>query len=132
MESDVELLIVEPKSKINISKSVKLRKGKNNFHRVIEIINPELWWPNGHGAQNMYVFEISVKNNDCIDIKKVKTGLRDFKVQLEKDEDGNSFAFMVNGKPIFSKGANWIPGDSFTTRMTKDNYKTTFRKCCKC
>lgn len=123
VESDVELLIVEPKSKINISKSVKLRKGKNNFHRVIEIISPDLWWPNGHGAQNMYVFEISVKDNDCIDIKKVKTGLRDFKVQLEKDGDGNSFAFMVNGKSIFSKGANWIPGDSFTTRMTKDIYK---------
>ena len=123
-ESDVELLIVESKSKINISKSVKLRKGKNSFYRVIEIISPRLWWPNGHGAQNMYIFEISAKNNDCLDIKKIKTGLRDFKVQLGEDSDGNSFAFMVNGKPIFSKGANWIPGDSFTTRMTKDNYKT--------
>lgn len=124
VESDVELLIVEPKSKINISKSVKLRKGKNSFYRVIEIISPRLWWPNGHGAQNMYIFEISAKNNNCVDIKKIKTGLRDFKVQLGEDSDGNSFAFMVNGKPIFSKGANWIPGDSFTTRMTKDNYKT--------
>ncbi len=124
VESSLELLIVEPKSKINISKSVKLRKGKNSFYRVIEIISPRLWWPNGHGAQNMYTFEISAKNNDCVDIKKIKTGLRDFKVQLGEDSDGNSFAFMVNGKPIFSKGANWIPGDSFTTRMTKDNYKT--------
>jgi len=122
-ELEADLQIVEPKSKISISKSVKLRKGKNNFHRVIEIINPELWWPNGHGAQNMYAFEISIKNNDCVDIKKVKTGLRDFKVQLEEDACGSSFAFVVNGKPIFSKGANWIPGDSFTTRMTKDNYK---------
>ena len=71
----------------------------------------------------MYAFEISIKNNDYVDIKKVKTGLRDFKVQLEEDAYGSSFAFVVNGKPIFSKGANWIPGDSFTTRMTKDSYK---------
>ena len=72
----------------------------------------------------MYEFEIHLKMDDCKDSKKVRIGLRDFKVQIEKDEDGNSFAFIVNGKPIFSKGANWIPGDSFTTRMTKDNYKT--------
>ena len=123
MELEAELLIIEPKSKINISKSVKLKKGKNNFHRSLDIINPELWWPNGHGRQDMYEFEVYLKNDDCQDLKKVKIGLRDFKVQLKEDEDGNSFAFIVNGKPIFSKGANWIPGDSFTTRMTKYSYK---------
>ena len=123
IDSEVELVIVEPKSKINISKSVSLKKGKNSFHRSIDIINPELWWPNGHGGQDMYEFEIHLKKDEYQDFKKVKTGLRDFKVQIEKDSNGTSFAFIVNGKPIFSKGANWIPGDSFTTRMTKDNYK---------
>lgn len=124
VELEADLLIIEPKSKINISKSVNLKKGKNSFHRSVDITNPELWWPNGHGKQDMYEFEIHLKMDDCKDSKKVRTGLRDFKVQIEKEEDGNSFAFIVNNKPIFSKGANWIPGDSFTTRMTKDNYKT--------
>ena len=124
MELEAELLIIEPKSKVNISKSVNLKKGNNSFHRSVDITNPELWWPNGHGKQDMYEFEIYLKMDDCKDAKKVRIGLRDFKVQIEKDEDGNSFAFIVNSKPIFSKGANWIPGDSFTTRMTKDNYKT--------
>ena len=122
-----DLLIIEPKSKINISKSINLKKGKNSFQRSIDIINPELWWPNGHGEQYIYEFEIHLKMDDCKESKKVRTGLRDFKVRIEKDEDGHSFAFIVNGKPIFSKGANWIPGDSFTTRMTKDNYKTLLK-----
>ena len=124
VELEADLLIIEPKSKINISKFVNLKKGKNSFHRSVEIINPELWWPNGHGRQDMYEFEIHLKMDDCKESKKVRIGLRDFKVKMEKDKDGHSFAFIVNGKPIFSKGANWIPGDSFTTRMTKDNYKT--------
>ena len=127
LELEADLLIIEPKSKINISKSVNLKKGTNSFHRSIDIINPELWWPNGHGGQIMYEFEIHLVNEECKESKKVKIGLRDFKVQMEKDEDGNSFAFIVNGKPIFSKGANWIPGDSFTTRMTKDIYKTLLK-----
>ena len=122
-----DLLIIEPKSKINISKSINLKKGKNSFHRSIDIIDPELWWPNGHGVQDMYEFEIYLKMDDCEESKKVRIGLRDFKVKIENDEDGHSFAFIVNGKPIFSKGANWIPGDSFTTRMAKDNYKSLLK-----
>jgi hypothetical protein len=35
------------------------------------------------------------------------------------DEFGRSFTFVVNGVPIFAKGSNWIPADSFPTRLTE-------------
>ena len=47
------------------------------------------------------------------------------KVELvqQKDEKGSSFYFSVNGKPVYMKGANYIPSDAFVTRMTKDEYR---------
>jgi beta-mannosidase len=47
------------------------------------------------------------------------------KVELvqKPDEKGASFYFQVNGKPVYMKGANYIPSDAFVTRMTKDEYR---------
>jgi beta-mannosidase len=39
------------------------------------------------------------------------------------DEKGASFYFQVNGKPVYMKGANYIPSDAFVTRMTKNEYR---------
>jgi beta-mannosidase len=33
-------------------------------------------------------------------------------------QQGATFYFSVNGVPIFAKGANWIPADSFENRVT--------------
>ena len=33
---------------------------------------------------------------------------------------GESFYFRVNGVPIWAKGSNWIPADSFESRVTPD------------
>ena len=121
---NVDLKITEPKSDINITKPVNIKKGDNHLSRRIEISRPDLWWPNGHGKQPMYEFNVRINKNDFEDSMCVKVGLRDFKVNLDEDKDGSSFMFVVNGKPIFSKGANWIPADSFTTRLKKSNYKS--------
>ena len=39
----------------------------------------------------------------------------------DTDSKGESFVVKVNWRPIFLKGANWIPADNITTKLkTKD------------
>ncbi len=45
------------------------------------------------------------------------------KLIQQKDSIGTSFYFEKNGKPIYCKGANWIPGDVFLPRLTKVDYR---------
>ena len=47
-----------------------------------------------------------------------KTGLRSVVLRREPDQWGRSFEFVVNGIPVFGKGADVIPFDSFPTRVT--------------
>ena len=39
-------------------------------------------------------------------------------MRQQEDQWGRSFIFVVNGVSIFAKGSNWIPADSFPTRIT--------------
>ncbi len=45
------------------------------------------------------------------------------KLIRQKDPIGTSFYFEKEGKPVYMKGANWIPADVFLPRVTKDEYR---------
>ena len=45
------------------------------------------------------------------------------KLIQQKDSIGTSFYFEKDGKPIYAKGANWIPADVFLPRLTKSDYR---------
>lgn len=47
----------------------------------------------------------------------------DVKLIQQKDATGTSFYFERNGKPVYCKGANWIPADVFLPRVTLDDYR---------
>ena len=121
--TNAELTIADDRSGTDIVKTIPLTEGKNRLAQSIVINDPDLWWPVGHGEQNLYEFQIELRSEDCQHKLTKRAGLRDFKVQQKEDKQGTSFAFIVNGKPIFSKGANWIPADSFTTRLEKEDYR---------
>lgn len=129
VEFDVELYSIATalyELKINDkTQLVNVKKGTSNLSLTYEIKNPKLWWPNGLGEAHLYPFEISLtKNNQIIDSKKLNIGLRTIELIQEKDTIGKSFFFKVNGQPVFMKGANVIPPDSFLPRATDSVYKS--------
>jgi beta-mannosidase len=103
---------------------VKLNQGTNRVSFDFTVSRPKLWWPNGLGAQPLYSFRArSLVNGRVTDEKLARTGLRTLELRQQRDEAGQSFAFVINGIPVFAKGGNWIPADSFPTRITKDKYR---------
>jgi beta-mannosidase len=45
------------------------------------------------------------------------------KLIQQNDSIGTSFYFEKDGKPIYAKGANWIPGDVFLPRLKREDYR---------
>lgn len=89
----------------------------------IPIPNPQLWWPNGLGRQPLYqVVAELVADGQLLDRQSRRIGLRTLVLDRQADQWGESFQFVVNGRPFFAKGANWIPADAFLTRLTPDHY----------
>ena len=89
----------------------------------VPIPKPKLWWPNGYGAQPLYQVEVSLMRRDAshaepLDQQRFQVGLRTIELRQQEDQWGRSFVFVVNGVPILAKGSNWIPADSFPTRIT--------------
>ncbi len=90
----------------------------------IYVSDPQLWWPNGYGAQPLYEVMVEVKTENAVSASTLASasyqiGLRTIELRQEPDEWGRSFTFVVNGQPLFVKGSNWIPADSFPTRLTE-------------
>jgi beta-mannosidase len=80
------------------------------------ISSPKLWWPAGQGEQNLY--DLKVRCGDQLESRKI--GLRKLELITDRDETGSRFAFKVNGREIFCKGANWIPADALPSNATPE------------
>jgi beta-mannosidase len=116
----------------NFSKTTKANNGKTFL--TIMVDNPELWWPNGMGAQPLYDVDITLKDGSgqVVDTAARRIGLRTLRLQRKKDYSGETFAFAVNGITFFAKGANWIPADTFSTHLTANDYADLIKSSADC
>jgi len=120
------IISVADSDKLLAHKNISLNKGLNILTIPFNIENPRLWWCNGLGKPNLYNFKVKLSGNNITgDTKTVSTGIRHIEVVRDKDKDGRSFYFKLNGIPVFAKGANYIPCDNFLPRVTNETYRRT-------
>lgn len=114
---------------------IELHDGKNVVHTatvtadaaksvnyIFKLAAPQLWYPNGSGEPHLYTLKVALlENGEERSIKEKKVGIRTIELQ-RKDESGHTFRFIVNGKPVFMRGVNWIPCHSFLPEAGKETY----------
>ncbi|WP_158854001.1 glycoside hydrolase family 2 protein [Saccharothrix deserti] len=90
-------------------------------HVTVLVPDARLWWPVGYGDHPLYdLTVVLLADGRQVDAVRRRIGFRTVTVDTEPDEFGTPFVFVVNGKRVFAKGANWIPDDHFLTRVTRE------------
>lgn len=88
---------------------------------ALRVLEAAAWWPHTHGAQPLYDVVVRVECDiGIVDLPLGRVGFRT--VDLDT-RDGN-FAFHVNGKAVFCRGACWSTVDPVALIGTRDEYRS--------
>ncbi|MEN8250155.1 MAG: glycoside hydrolase family 2 protein [Bacteroidota bacterium] len=102
---------------------VVLKAGFNRIAVDFTIDSPELWWPNGWGEAFLYDIPVQLEVGGTIaDSTSQRLGVRTIELEQIADSTGRSFDFIVNGKKLFVKGANWSPLSMFPGQVDDSVY----------
>jgi len=108
------------------TKIVYIQPGTQDIEATVTLEKPELWWPVNHGKQPLYTIKTTLSVGDKVvttDTRKV--GFRRAMInQTPHPESGNYFILEINNKPIFVKGANFVPADMIPARLDRARYAT--------
>lgn len=92
-----------------------------------EIAAPRLWWTRGLGSPELYTLAVTLSaGGGAVAERSLRVGVRTIALDTSPDpnEPGtNFFRFVLNGAPLFAKGACWIPASSFPDAVDADCYR---------
>jgi hypothetical protein len=92
--------------------------------KELNIINPNLWWPNGYGKPNLYRIRLQYADNSGISddtsfmfgIRTVSTKAVDVNGTWRRD-------FFVNGNRVHLTGGAWVPDMMLNRDSTRYDYE---------
>lgn len=102
------------------------REGRSFIHRFrprfvagrtyFDFPNPVLWEPSGRGEPALYQATARLfRRGELAEERTFRFGIRTVKLDYAEKASGaavDRFQFIVNGKPLFALGSNWVPLDA--------------------
>ena len=116
-------LSIDVRQTARVTKEVEIREGTHLYAVDFEIQKPRRWWTNGLGEAYLYHVSGSLETDEGLQTIAHNIGLRTLELIRNKDKEGTSFFFKLNGHPVFMKGANYIPADAFLDRVSPEKYE---------
>ena len=104
-----------------------LASAEREMTELLEFTVPDaqLWWPVDHGDPNLYRIRLSfLTDGGAPDHKTFTFGIRTIEMRPTPDgpdPEKYNWTFVVNGAPIFVKGANWCTPDALL-RFERERY----------
>ncbi|MBT0773730.1 hypothetical protein KIH74_32595 [Kineosporia sp. J2-2] len=98
---------------------------------VHTVPDPPLWWPAGHGQQPLIGLTVALFHGDeQLDVYRRDVGFRSVRLDQPYDQPydhpaesaGRALNLVVNGRPVYVKGVNWIPEDALLTGVSAGDY----------
>ncbi|WP_306204611.1 glycoside hydrolase family 2 protein [Actinoplanes sp. RD1] len=93
---------------------------------TVTIDDAELWWTHDLGTPALYdvVIELIGAGGEVLDTRTDRVGLRTIALDRSPDpEGGRLFRFLLNGVPIFARGAAWLPADMLVGSVSEARYR---------
>ena len=121
LERTADLPLVVSATVAGVRGEVTVPAGTTTAAVLLEMPDVALWWPHDLGAQPLYDLQVELTaGSEVLDRVEQRIGFRTITVDTSADQIGSAFTVVVNGVPIFVRGANWIPDDCFPTRLTRE------------
>lgn len=102
-----------------------LPAGRSRLTFELDVPKPRLWATWDRGEPNLYTLAVEVqRGGPVLDRIEESVGLRQLETRRNPGAppDANEWTFVVNGQPVYLRGANWVPADAFPARVTQEDY----------
>lgn len=95
-----------------------------------ELYEPKLWWTHDMGTPFLYILraELLDAGGNVLDRQERRFGVRTIELRKRNEEGRACFLLVLNGSPIFARGANWVPMSNRLADVSEQKYRKVLRR----
>lgn len=104
-----------------VATAVAISIGGTRGSAVVAVPDADLWWTHDLGTPALYDVTVELRDeHEVLDASAFRVGLRTISIDrsVDEEEGGRRFGFVVNGVPVFARGANWVPPSTMRGSIT--------------